>query len=150
MKYNSKRIILASALALGIATTTLVPSSLSAIDVFSGSCGSGSGTSGTGANNNGGNAGNANNAAGSSSSICGAASSDNAPDIVKNVINTMLYILGIIAVIMIVIGGVRYTTSNGDSSQTKAAKDTILYAVIGLIVAIMAFAIVNFVVTSLG
>jgi hypothetical protein len=47
---------------------------------------------------------------------------------------------------MIVLGGIRYTTSNGEASQVKGAKDTILYAVIGLIVAIMAFAIVNFVV----
>lgn len=155
MKYNIKRIILGSALVLGLAATTLAPTSSSAIDVFSGSCGSGSGTTGNSANrgngantnNNGGN-GTANSSTGSSSTICGANSSDSAPDIVKNVINTMLYILGIIAVIMIVIGGIRYTTSNGDSSQTKAAKDTILYAVVGLIVAIMAFAIVNFVVQS--
>ena len=154
MKYNIKRIILGSALVLGFAVTTLTPTLSSAIDVFSGSCGSGSsgtnGISGGNANRGSGpnsNTGNAN-SAGSSSSICGAATTDSAPDIVKNVINTMLYILGIIAVIMIVIGGIRYTTSNGDSSQTKAAKDTILYAVVGLIVAIMAFAIVNFVVQS--
>jgi type IV secretory pathway VirB6-like protein len=65
---------------------------------------------------------------------------------IQTVVNILLYILGAIAVVMIVIGGVRYTTSNGDSSAIKGAKDTILYAVIGLIVAIMAYAIVNFVV----
>jgi hypothetical protein len=65
---------------------------------------------------------------------------------IKTVVNVLLYILGAIAVVMIVIGGIRYTTSNGDSSNTKAAKDTILYAVVGLIIAIMAYAIVNFVV----
>ncbi len=69
-------------------------------------------------------------------------------DQVKNVINMMLFILGAIAVVMIVIGGIRYTTSNGEASSVKSAKDTILYAVIGLVVAIMAFAIVNFVLTS--
>ncbi len=68
---------------------------------------------------------------------------------IKNIVNILLYILGAIAVIMIVIGGIKYTTSNGDSSQITSAKNTILYAVIGLIVAIMAYAIVNFVVTSL-
>lgn len=67
---------------------------------------------------------------------------------IKTVVNILLYILGAIAVVMIVIGGVRYVTSNGESSNTKAAKDTILYAVIGLIVAIMAYAIVNFVITA--
>jgi multisubunit Na+/H+ antiporter MnhB subunit len=47
---------------------------------------------------------------------------------------------------MIIIGGIRYTTSNGESSQIKSAKDTIMYAVIGLVVAILAYSIVNFVV----
>lgn len=69
-------------------------------------------------------------------------------DRIKTVVNILLYILGSIAVIMIIIGGIRYTTSNGDSSNTKAGKDTILYAVVGLVVAILAFAIVNFVIRS--
>ena len=69
-------------------------------------------------------------------------------DGIKTIVNVMLFILGAIAVIMIIIGGIRYTTSNGDASNTKAAKDTILYAVIGLIVAILAYAIVNFVVDA--
>lgn len=64
---------------------------------------------------------------------------------IKTVVNVLLFVLGAIAVIMIIIGGIRYTTSNGDSSSIKGAKDTILYAVIGLIVAILAYAIVNFV-----
>ena len=63
------------------------------------------------------------------------------------VTNILLFLIGTIAVIAIIIGGIRYTTSNGDASQTKAAKDTILYAVVGLVVAIMAYAIVNWVVT---
>ena len=63
----------------------------------------------------------------------------------KNVINTFLVVLGMVAVIMIIIGGIRYTTSNGESAQIQAAKNTILYAVIGLVIAMLAFAIVNFV-----
>ena len=55
-----------------------------------------------------------------------------------------------IAVIKIVIGGIRYATSGGDSTQIQAAKNTILYAVVGLVVAIMAFAIVNFVLGAFG
>ncbi len=66
----------------------------------------------------------------------------------KTVVNTMLFILGIVAVIMIVIGGIRYVVSNGDSAAVAGAKNTILYAVIGLVVAILAYAIVNFVVTT--
>lgn len=64
------------------------------------------------------------------------------------IVNILLFLLGAIAVIMIVIGGIRYATSNGDQSAITSAKNTILYAVIGLIVAIMAYAIVNFVIQS--
>jgi len=66
----------------------------------------------------------------------------------EDVVDILLYVLGAIAVIMIVIGGIRYATSNGESSQISSAKNTILYAVIGLIIAVMAYAIVNFVLDS--
>jgi glucose uptake protein GlcU len=68
--------------------------------------------------------------------------------IVKSIVNVLLFIIGAVAVIMIIIGGIRYTVSQGDQSQVSSAKNTILYAVIGLLVAIFAYAIVNFVVTS--
>ena len=67
-------------------------------------------------------------------------------DQIKNVINVLLFIIGVISVIMIIIGGIRYVLSNGDSSQITSAKNTVLYAVIGLVVALLAYAIVNFVV----
>jgi hypothetical protein len=54
-------------------------------------------------------------------------------------------ILGAVAVIMIVIGGIKYTISQGDSSALTSAKNTILYSVIGLVVAIFATAIIGFV-----
>lgn len=66
----------------------------------------------------------------------------------EDVVNILLFVLGAIAVIMIVIGGIRYATSNGESSQISSAKNTILYAVIGLIVAVLAYSIVNFVLGS--
>ena len=66
--------------------------------------------------------------------------------IIKTIVNVLLYILGAVAVIMIVIGGIKYTTSNGDSNAVTSAKNTILYSVIGLVVALFAFAIVNFIV----
>jgi hypothetical protein len=68
---------------------------------------------------------------------------------IKNIVNIFLYIIGVLSVIMIIIGGLRYTTSAGDSSRIKAAKDTIMYAVVGLAIAIVAYAIVNFVLTNL-
>mgnify|MGYP001018862942 CR=1 FL=1 len=68
---------------------------------------------------------------------------------IKSIVNIMLFLLGAIAVIMIVIGGIRYTTSNGDSNSINSAKNTILYAVIGLVVAILAFAIVNFILDAI-
>ncbi len=81
----------------------------------------------------------------------GGGSSANQNDLknfIKTIVDVLLFLLGAIAVIMIIIGGIRYTTSNGDSSQVTSAKNTILYAVVGLVVAILAYAIVNFVITS--
>lgn len=62
--------------------------------------------------------------------------------------NVLLFIVGAIAVIMLIIGGLRYVVSGGDASQVQAAKNTILYALIGVIIAILAYAAVNFVVST--
>lgn len=62
--------------------------------------------------------------------------------------SVLLFIVGAVAVIMIVIGGLRYVISGGDATQVQAAKNTILYALIGVIVAILAYAAVNFVINS--
>ncbi len=67
----------------------------------------------------------------------------------QTIANILIFLTGAIAVIMLIYGGLRYVTSGGNASSTKAAKDTILYGIIGLVVAILAFAIVNFVVSSL-
>lgn len=69
-------------------------------------------------------------------------------DIVQSVVNVLLFIIGAISVVMIVIGGIKYTVSNGDASQVKSAKDTIFYAIIGLVVAILAYAIVKWVISA--
>jgi hypothetical protein len=66
----------------------------------------------------------------------------------STITNVLLFIIGAIAVIMIVIGGMRYVLSGGDSNQITAAKNTILYAIIGIVVAILAYAAVNFVIES--
>lgn len=62
--------------------------------------------------------------------------------------NIMLFIVGAISVIMVVIGGLRYVISGGNTTNVAAAKNTILYAVVGLIVALLAYAIINFVISS--
>ena len=67
----------------------------------------------------------------------------------RQVTNTILYIVGIIAVIMLIIGGIRYVISGGDSKKVTDAKNTVLYAIIGLVIAFLAFAIVNFVISAL-
>lgn len=68
----------------------------------------------------------------------------------RTVTNILLFIIGAVAVIMLVIGGIRYTISGGDANQVSAAKNTILYAIIGIVVAILAYAAVNFVLNSFG
>lgn len=80
----------------------------------------------------------------------GTSSKTDVGTLIKTIVNVLLFILGALAVIMIVIGGIKYTVSNGDSSAVTSAKNTIFYAVIGLVVALMAYAIVNFVVKNVG
>lgn len=83
---------------------------------------------------------------GNPSAVCADANNGTeATDVVKNIINLLLFGLGITAVGLIIHSGLKYTTSRGDPANIKSAKDTLLYAVIGLIVASLAFTIVNFV-----
>lgn len=65
---------------------------------------------------------------------------------VADILNIAYFLAGIVAVVAIVIGGVRYAASNGDSSQVAAAKSMITYAVIGLVVVFAAAAITQFVI----
>ncbi len=67
----------------------------------------------------------------------------------KYIINWIVGVVGLVAVVVIIIGGVTYMTSNGDPGKVKKAKDTILYGIIGLLVCALAFAIVNFVIGGL-
>jgi len=72
----------------------------------------------------------------------------NADDLLRNGINLVYYIAGIVAVIVIVISGITYATSLGDSGRVTRAKNMILYAVIGLLILVAAFAITNFVMSN--
>jgi ABC-type Fe3+ transport system permease subunit len=61
------------------------------------------------------------------------------------VINILSIVVGVVAVIMLIIGGIRYTTSGGDGSSTSSARNTIIYAIVGIVVAVMSQFIVKFV-----
>lgn len=117
---------------IGLIGLCMVPVSVSAapVDAFpDASCGSG---------------------ANANTTVCGNSGRTNGLfTIIRNVINVLLYAAGVIAIVMIIIGGINYAISSGDNAKVASAKNTVLYAVIGLIVASLAFAIVNFVVTAL-
>lgn len=68
--------------------------------------------------------------------------------IFTTITNTMLFIVGAISVIMVVVGGLRYVVSGGNATNISTAKNTILYAIIGLVISILAYAIINFVIAS--
>ena len=65
----------------------------------------------------------------------------------QTIANTLIFLVGAIAVIMVIIGALRYVLSGGDSAGIKSAKDTVMYALIGVVVAILAYALVNYVAT---
>lgn len=67
---------------------------------------------------------------------------------IQVIINVILGVLGLVSVVFIILGGITYVTSSGDPGKIKKAKDTILYGIIGLVVALLAYAIVNFVLSS--
>lgn len=67
---------------------------------------------------------------------------------VKNVINVILGILGIVAVIVVILGGFTFITSQGDAGKVMKGRNTILWGVVGFIVALASFLIVNFVLVN--
>jgi len=66
------------------------------------------------------------------------------------IVDTILYTAGVISFIFVLIGGFRYMTSTGDSSRIQSAKETLLYAIIGLIITFLALPISGFVIKTLG
>ena len=89
-------------------------------------------------------------AADPSATICSSANqSQQVQPFLKTLINTLLFIVGILSVIVIIVGGIMYVISAGDSSKVTRAKNMIIYALVGLVIAFLAYAIVNFVLKSL-
>lgn len=69
---------------------------------------------------------------------------------VEGFLMTVYFVAGIVAVIIIIIGGIRYAASGGDASGIQSAKNTIMYAIVGLVVIIMAAAITSFVIKNVA
>ena len=68
------------------------------------------------------------------------------PDkVVSGGFNVAFFVAGALAVIMIIYAGIRFVTAHGDEKQVESARQTIIYSVVGLIVAILAYALVNWV-----
>lgn len=86
----------------------------------------------------------------SGSAVCASKDDKDVNKLIKTVVDTLLFILGAVSVLVIIAAGIMYTTSGGDAAHVKRAKDMLMYAIIGLVVALLAYAIVNFVLTQIG
>lgn len=116
-----KRVVIVSILALSLVGIALLPETASAA-ILDQAC--------TGVNND----------------VCSKKGDTDANPLIVSVVNLLLYIVGIVAVIMIIVGGMKYLTSSGDSGKVTSAKNTVVYAVVGLLVAIFSWVIVNLIV----
>jgi cytochrome bd-type quinol oxidase subunit 2 len=87
---------------------------------------------------------------GTNTTGCDGASNGNGKinDLLSQIVNIFSAIVGVIAVIMIIVGGLRYITSGGDSGKVGSAKNTLIYAIIGLVVVALAQVIVHFVISK--
>ena len=88
------------------------------------------------------------NSAGAAAATCDADPGTTLNSTTKNIINLLSLVAGAAAVIMLIIGGFRYTTSAGNPESAKAARNTILYGVIGLVVVAVAQVVVHFVLSN--
>lgn len=120
MKKFIQNTLLVLGLLVGL-SAFLLPTNANAVDVFEG-CSSNS-----------------------SSVVCQGTGND-LSNIIGTISDILMFILGGVAVIMIIYAGILYATSAGDTTKVTTAKNTILYAVVGIIVALLAYAIVSFVI----
>lgn len=117
-----KKIILTLSIAFNLGIL-LTPNTVLAFDVYDEAC--------TGPNAN--------------TALCAQKDQDKLPAMIKVIVDVLLYVLGAVSIVVIIMAGIFYTISAGDSAQITKAKNTLMYAIVGLIVALLAYAIVNFV-----
>lgn len=82
---------------------------------------------------------------GGTSDMCTKGGEDSLDSMIQGIVNILLYVAGAIAVLFILFGGFRFVTSAGDASKAASARNTILYAAIGLAAVALSFAIANIV-----
>ena len=82
--------------------------------------------------------------AGSTSEIC-KNKDEKLQTTVTDLIQTLLFIVGLLAVLMIIVSGILYVVSTGDAPKVAKAKNTLTYSIVGLVVALLAFAIISWV-----
>lgn len=70
--------------------------------------------------------------------------------VIRAIINILSIVVGVLAVIFIIIGGLKYVTSSGDTNNTQSAKNTILYALVGLVIVVLAQVLVRFVLSRVA
>lgn len=75
---------------------------------------------------------------------------DTFPELVQNVITGILGVVGAVSLVMMVIGGITWMTSAGNADRVRRGRDTLLWAILGLVVIFLSYAIINFVFTGLG
>ncbi len=64
----------------------------------------------------------------------------------QSILGTVFFVIGALSVVMIIFGGIRYITSAGNPDNVSKAKNTIIYAIVGLLVALAGYAIVTFII----
>ena len=69
--------------------------------------------------------------------------------VIGTIVNIFSFVIGVVAVIMIIVAGYRYVVSGGDSSKVSTARSTITYALVGIVIAVMAQGLVRFVLNNL-
>lgn len=80
-----------------------------------------------------------------SSSTCDSSSNGTISSLIKTILNVVSFLVGFAAVIMIMLGGFKFLTSQGESANVASARNTILYAIVGLVIVALAQFIVKFV-----
>ena len=81
---------------------------------------------------------------------CNKNNGNKVPAIITNILTAIIAVLGVVSAIYVFIGGITYMTSSGDSGKVEKAKKTILYALIGLVISALSFAIVNFTIDAIN
>ena len=76
-------------------------------------------------------------------------SADQLPIVITNILNGVIAVTGLVSVIFVIVGGANYMSSSGETAKLQKARNTILYALIGMAICVLAFAIVNFVIIKL-